>query len=128
MAWVLTLPAACRPSCARQSRPGSRFELLERLLRNQADVLVDIVRQVTAKIDAIEDDLLAGKLDHKRARLGVSWRSSSPSRPWRGDSHFATSASADAGQTRGTSREQARSLPDCKPTPGAADVASLGAL
>jgi zinc transporter len=49
----------------------STVELLERLLRNQADVLVEIVRTVTAKIDTIEDDLLAGKLHHKRARLGA---------------------------------------------------------
>jgi len=49
----------------------SPVELLERLLRSQADVLVDIVRSITAKVDAIEDDLLAGKLRHKRASLGA---------------------------------------------------------
>ncbi len=49
----------------------STAELLERLLRAQADVLVDVVRGVTGRIDDLEDDLLAGKLDHKRTRLGV---------------------------------------------------------
>ena len=32
---------------------------------------VDIVRGVTQRIDGIEDELLAGRLNHKRARLGV---------------------------------------------------------
>ena len=49
----------------------SSVELLERLLQAQADVLVDIVRGVTARVDAIEDDLLAGRRHHKRAQLGV---------------------------------------------------------
>jgi zinc transporter len=48
----------------------STVELLERLLRAQADVLVDVVRGVTQRVDQIEDQLLAGKLDHKRTRLG----------------------------------------------------------
>jgi zinc transporter len=50
--------------------PRSTTELLEHLLRAQADVLVSIVRDATARIDGIEDELLAGRLDHKRARLG----------------------------------------------------------
>ncbi|XPG48548.1 transporter [Variovorax sp. KK3] len=50
--------------------PLSSAELLEHLLRVQADVLVNVVRGVTARVDAIEDDLLIGRLDHKRARLG----------------------------------------------------------
>jgi zinc transporter len=37
-------------------------------------VLVNIVRGVTARIDTIEDELLAGRLDHKRARLGAMRR------------------------------------------------------
>jgi zinc transporter len=49
----------------------SSAELLEHLLRAQADVLVDIVRSVTERIDRIEDQLLAGRLDTKRARLGA---------------------------------------------------------
>jgi len=48
----------------------STSEFLEHLLRSQADVLVDIVRTVTSRIDDIEDDLLNGKPVHKRARLG----------------------------------------------------------
>lgn len=50
---------------------GSPVELLERLMRAQADVLVEIVRGVTLKVDDIEDALLAGRLQHRRARLGV---------------------------------------------------------
>ncbi len=50
--------------------PRSSTELLEHLLRAQADVLVQIVRDATSRIDAIEDDLLAARLDNKRARLG----------------------------------------------------------
>ncbi|WP_326540660.1 transporter [Pseudorhodoferax sp.] len=49
----------------------SSVELLERLLRAQADVLVDVVRGVTRRIDEVEDALLAGRLQHKRTRLGV---------------------------------------------------------
>jgi len=49
----------------------SAVELLEHLLRAQADVLVDIVRGATERVDRIEDDLLADRLDHKRARLGA---------------------------------------------------------
>ena len=51
-------------------RPTSTTELLERLLRAQADVLVGIVRDVTRRVDQVEDDLLDGKLDAKRAKLG----------------------------------------------------------
>ncbi len=51
--------------------PRSSAALLEQLMRKQADALVDIVRGVTARIDAVEDELLSGKLDSKRARLGV---------------------------------------------------------
>lgn len=49
---------------------ASTAELLEHLLRAQADVLVEIVRSVTLRIDKIEDKLLGGRLDHKRVRLG----------------------------------------------------------
>jgi zinc transporter len=48
----------------------STVDLLEHLLRFQADVLVGIVRDVTTRVDDTEDDLLAGKLDHKRVKLG----------------------------------------------------------
>jgi zinc transporter len=49
----------------------SAAELLEHLLRAQADVLVDIVRGVTGRVDEIEDQLLANRLQPKRARLGA---------------------------------------------------------
>ncbi len=49
----------------------SSAELLEHLLRAQADVLVEIVRGATERVDRIEDDLLANRLDRKRARLGA---------------------------------------------------------
>ena len=49
----------------------SSAELLEHLMRAQADVLVEIVRGATERVDRIEDDLLANRLDHKRARLGA---------------------------------------------------------
>ncbi len=49
----------------------SSAEFLEHLLRSQADVLVDIVRSVTSRIDDIEDDLLTGKPGYKRVRLGA---------------------------------------------------------
>ena len=49
----------------------STVELLGRLLRAQADVLVGIVRSVTRQVDQVEDDLLASRLNVKRARLGA---------------------------------------------------------
>jgi zinc transporter len=62
---------ALRTAVKAGDAPRSSTELLEHLLRAQADVLVNIVRGVTTRIDGIEDELLAGRLDHKRARLGV---------------------------------------------------------
>lgn len=59
-----------RTAIRRGDLPASTTELLERLLRAQADVLVDIVRSVTRQVDRTEDELLAGTLDPKRARLG----------------------------------------------------------
>ncbi|RYF83574.1 MAG: magnesium transporter CorA [Comamonadaceae bacterium] len=50
--------------------PQSSTELFEQLMRAQADALVGIVRSVTARIDSVEDALLAGRLDQQRARLG----------------------------------------------------------
>jgi zinc transporter len=49
----------------------STADLLEHLLRAQADVLVEIVRGVTERIDVIEDQLLSKRLDQRRARLGA---------------------------------------------------------
>lgn len=48
----------------------STSDLLERLMRTQADVLVGIVRSATARVDKIEDGMLAGRLNTRRARLG----------------------------------------------------------
>jgi len=62
---------ALRTAVKAGDAPRSSTELLEHLMRAQADVLVHVVRGVTTRIDAIEDELLAGRLDHKRARLGV---------------------------------------------------------
>ena len=61
---------ALRTAVRAGDAPRSSTELLEHLLRTQADVLVAIVRDATARIDGIEDELLTGRLDHKRARLG----------------------------------------------------------
>lgn len=46
------------------------LELLVHLLRDQADVLMQIVRKSIAQVDDIEDKLLAGRLDTKRSQLG----------------------------------------------------------
>ncbi|MFZ6751381.1 transporter [Undibacterium sp. Ren11W] len=48
----------------------SATELLTHLLRDQADVLIGIVRKAIKKVDDIEDHLLADRLNHKRANLG----------------------------------------------------------
>lgn len=48
----------------------SSVELLVHLLRDQADVLVNIVREAVTKVDTIEDALLAGRLRAKREDLG----------------------------------------------------------
>ncbi len=45
-------------------------ELLNHLLRDQADVLIGILRESVKRTDKIEDDLLAGRLDAKRSNLG----------------------------------------------------------
>lgn len=48
----------------------STVELLTHLLRDQADVLIGIVRDAVTRVDKIEDDLLAGRPDAKRSHLG----------------------------------------------------------
>jgi zinc transporter len=48
----------------------SPVELLSHLLRDQADVLVDIVRKSTRKVDSIEDRLLADRIEIRRSDLG----------------------------------------------------------
>jgi zinc transporter len=45
-------------------------ELLAHLLRDQSDVLMQIVRKSITQVDNIEDKLLAGRLDKKRSQLG----------------------------------------------------------
>ena len=45
-------------------------ELLVHLLRDQADVLMQIVRNSISQVDDIEDKLLAGRLDQRRGQLG----------------------------------------------------------
>ncbi|MCG2582950.1 transporter [Massilia sp. TS11] len=52
----------------------SPVELLTHLLRDQADVLVGIVRESVERVDLIEDNLLAGRLAHKREDLGAMRR------------------------------------------------------
>ncbi len=48
----------------------SSVELLVHLMRDQGDVLVQIVRETTRRIDQIEDSLLARRLETSRADLG----------------------------------------------------------
>lgn len=48
----------------------SSVDLLAHLMRDQADVLIDIVRKVSDRVDDVEDQLLAGRLQTKRVRLG----------------------------------------------------------
>jgi len=55
-------------------RGGVTFDtslaFLNHLLHDQGDVLVRIVREATLKVDAVEDGLLVGRMQHKRAELG----------------------------------------------------------
>ncbi len=53
----------------------SSAELLAHLLRDQAAVLVDIVRQATGRVDAIEDNLLANRISVNRSELSSLRRS-----------------------------------------------------
>jgi zinc transporter len=54
---------------------GEQFEspvsLLSHLLRDQADVLQQIEREASLRVDDIEDTLLAGRMDVKRGTLGA---------------------------------------------------------
>ena len=52
-------------------RITSTVELLTRLLRDQADVLMGIVRDAAHRVDKVEDQLLAGRLDSQRENLGA---------------------------------------------------------
>ena len=55
-------------------KQGLRFDssvaFLNRLMQDQGDVLVRIVRDATLQIDKVEDGLLMGRLQHKRHELG----------------------------------------------------------
>ena len=53
----------------------SSAELLAQLLHDQADVLVDIIRQSTARADAVEDGLLANRIASSRIELSSLRRS-----------------------------------------------------
>jgi zinc transporter len=59
-----------RQAVHRGETMDSPMELLTHLLRDQADVLTRIVRDAILKVDRIEDSLLSGKLQYKRAGLG----------------------------------------------------------
>jgi zinc transporter len=52
----------------------SSAELLAQLLREQANVLVDIVRGSTARVDGVEDTLLAQRVSASRRDLGTMRR------------------------------------------------------
>lgn len=52
----------------------SPVDLMVHLLRDQADVMVQIVREATTKVDNVEDNLLAHRLDAKRGELGAMRR------------------------------------------------------
>lgn len=60
-----------RASVNKGTRFGSPVELLVHLLSDQGDVLVQIVRDATDKVDGIEDTLLADRLDVGRVNLGA---------------------------------------------------------
>ncbi|WP_407651057.1 transporter [Herminiimonas contaminans] len=49
----------------------SSVELLVHLLRDQADVLVKIVRDAVARVDKVEDTLLSGRVNKQRTDLGA---------------------------------------------------------
>ncbi len=52
----------------------SSVELLIHLLRDQADVLMKIVRDAVNRVDGVEDDLLAERISRKRTDLGTMRR------------------------------------------------------
>lgn len=60
-----------RQAVERGDTVRSSVELLVHLLRDQADVLVRIVRDAVARVDKVEDNLLAGRLNKQRSDLGA---------------------------------------------------------
>ncbi|MET1537502.1 CorA family divalent cation transporter, partial [Burkholderia sola] len=61
---------ALRAGVRQGDSPASTAELLEHLMRTQADVLVKVVRETTARVDDIEDAIIAQRYHHPRAHLG----------------------------------------------------------
>jgi zinc transporter len=59
-----------RDAVRRGAKVISPVALLVHLMHDQGDVLVDIVRNTTSRVDDLEDNLLAGRLESKRANLG----------------------------------------------------------
>jgi zinc transporter len=60
-----------RDAVKRGTQLTSAVALLVHLMHDQGDVLVNIVRHTTSRVDTIEDKLLAGRLETKRADLGA---------------------------------------------------------
>jgi zinc transporter len=60
-----------RDAVRRGEKLMSSVALLVHLMHDQGDVLISIVRNTTARVDDIEDKLLAGRLETKRANLGA---------------------------------------------------------
>jgi len=59
-----------RDAVKRGATLASSVDLLVHLMHEQGDVLVQIVRETTARVDQLEDKLLAGRVARKRADLG----------------------------------------------------------
>ena len=59
-----------RDAVKRGATLHSTVALLVHLMHDQGDVLVNIVRSTTSRVDKIEDSLLAGRMEKKRADLG----------------------------------------------------------
>lgn len=60
-----------RDAVRRGAPIASSVALLVHLMHDQGDVLINIVRSTTTRVDDIEDHLLAGRLETKRANLGA---------------------------------------------------------
>ena len=60
-----------RDAVNRGAKVRSTVELLVHLMHDQGDVLVNIVRTTTARVDEIEDVLVAGRLQQRRGDLGT---------------------------------------------------------
>lgn len=60
-----------RNAVRRGSQVTSPVALLVRLMQDQSDVLARIARTASSKVDLIEDNLLSGRLESRRANLGA---------------------------------------------------------